>query len=78
MAFNYANGTDDGNQAGNAIIFNDTTGSRTISKEGIANMLEAIYLNDSNIEDYVMVLNFLEKNHFYVLYIIFYLMILHL
>ena len=57
VAFNYANGTDDGNQAGNAIIFNDTTGSRTISKEGIANMLEAIYLNDSNIEDYVMVLN---------------------
>lgn len=58
VAFNYGNsGSNDGNQAGNTIIFNDTVGSRTISKEGIANMLEAIYLNDSNIDDYVMVLN---------------------
>ena len=58
VAFNIANNDSAaaGSQAGNTIIFNDTTGSRTISKEGIANMLEAIYLNDSNIEDYVMVL----------------------
>jgi len=58
IAFNIGNDNSAtaGSQAGNTIIFNDTTGSRTISKEGIANMLEAIYLNDSNVDDYVMVL----------------------
>ena len=58
VAFNSGNSDSAaaGSQAGNTIIFNNTTGSRTISKEGVSNMLEAIYTNDSNAEDYVMIL----------------------
>ena len=56
VAFNYANGTDDGAQAGNTIILNDTTATRTMTQTGITNMLSAIYSNDSSIEDFVMVL----------------------
>ena len=56
VAFNYANGTTDGAQAGNTIILNDTTATRTMTQTGITNMLSAIYSNDSSIEDFVMVL----------------------
>ena len=56
IAFNYANGTDDGAQAGNTIELNTTHDSTDIIAAGVANMLEAIYANDSNAEDMVAVL----------------------
>tara|TARA_R100000234_G_C5003493_1_gene181471 strand:- start:1832 stop:2911 length:1080 start_codon:yes stop_codon:yes gene_type:complete len=56
IGFNYANGTSDGGQAGNTIELNTTHDSTDIIAAGVANMLEAIYTNDSNIDDYVMVL----------------------
>ena len=56
IAFNYANGTDDGSQAGNTIELNTTHDSTDIIAAGVANMLEAIYANDSNAEDMVAVL----------------------
>ena len=56
VSFNYANGTADGSQAGNAVVINDTVGSRTITQLGVSNMLSSIYSNDSGIQDYVMVL----------------------
>lgn len=56
IAFNYANGTDDGAQAGNTIALNGTHDFTTIEAVGVANMLEAIYTNDSIAEDYNMIL----------------------
>ena len=56
IAFNYANGTDDGAQAGNTIELNESHDSTAIIAAGVANMLEAIYANDSNAEDMVAVL----------------------
>ena len=56
IAFNYANGTDDGAQAGNTIELNTTHDSTDIIAAGVSNMLEAIYTNDSNASDYFMVL----------------------
>lgn len=56
IAFNYANGTDDGSQAGNTIELNTTHDSYDIIAAGVSNMVEAIHTNDSNLEDYVMVL----------------------
>tara|TARA_Y100000592_G_C5440306_1_gene302996 strand:+ start:161 stop:1306 length:1146 start_codon:yes stop_codon:yes gene_type:complete len=56
IAFNYANGTDDGTQAGNTIEIAASHDSTDIVAAGVSNMLEAIYTNDSNASDYVMVL----------------------
>tara|TARA_R100001163_G_C5067322_1_gene206352 strand:+ start:4382 stop:5533 length:1152 start_codon:yes stop_codon:yes gene_type:complete len=56
IAFNYANGTDDGSQAGNTVELNTTHDSTDIIAAGVSNMLEAIYTNDSNASDYFMVL----------------------
>ncbi len=56
VAFNYANGTDDGTQAGNTIELNGTHDLTDIQAVGVANMLQAIYENDANIDDFVMVL----------------------
>ena len=56
VAFNYANGTDDGDQAGNTIELNTTHDSTDIIAAGVSNMLEAIYTNDSAASDYFMVL----------------------
>mgnify|MGYP003111183218 CR=1 FL=1 len=56
IAFNHTNGTGDGNQAGNTIELNTTHDSYDIISAGVSNMVEAIHTNDSNLEDYVMVL----------------------
>ena len=56
IAFNYANGTGDGNQAGNTVEINATHDAYTITTAGISNMIEAIHTNDSNLEDWTMVL----------------------
>jgi len=56
IAFNYANGTDDGGQAGNTVEINATHDSTDITAAGVANMLQAIYENDGNASDYVLVL----------------------
>jgi len=56
VAFNYADGTDDGAQAGNTIELNGTHDKTDIEAVGVANMLQAIYENDANIDDFVMVL----------------------
>jgi len=56
IAFNYADGTADGGQAGNTIELNTTHDSTDIIAAGVSNMLEAIYTNDSNAADYFMVL----------------------
>ena len=56
IAFNYANGTDDGTAAGNTIELNTTHDSYNIIAGGISNMIEAIHTNDSNLEDWTMVL----------------------
>ena len=56
VGFNYAHGTDDGNGAGNTIELNTTHDSYDIIVAGVSNMIEAIYANDSNIDDWTMVL----------------------
>ena len=56
IAFNYANGTSDGAQAGNTIELNTTHDGTNIIQAGVANMLEAIYTNDSIADDYNMIL----------------------
>ena len=56
VGFNYAHTTDDGNGAGNTIELNTTHDSYDIIVGGVSNMIEAIYANDSNIDDYTMVL----------------------
>ena len=56
VGFNYAHTTDDGNGAGNTIELNTTHDSYDIIVAGVSNMIEAIYANDSNIDDWTMVL----------------------
>ena len=56
VGFNYAHTTDDGNGAGNTIELNTTHDSYDIIVGGVSNMIEAIYANDSNIDDWTMVL----------------------
>ena len=56
VAYNYANGTDDGSVAGQTIELNTTHDSYNIIGAGVSNMIEAIHSNDSNLEDWVMVL----------------------
>ena len=57
VGYNYANGTDDGNGAGNLILLaSGSHDSYDITTTGVASMIEAIYTNDSNIEDWTMVL----------------------
>ena len=56
IAFNYANGTDDGAQAGNTIELNTTHDSVAIAQDGVANMQQAIYESDATVADFVMVL----------------------
>ena len=56
IGFNYANGTDDGTQAGNTVELNTTHDSYDIITAGVSNMVEAIHTNDSNLEDFTMVL----------------------
>tara|TARA_Y100000593_G_scaffold6567_1_gene12460 strand:+ start:19 stop:1173 length:1155 start_codon:yes stop_codon:yes gene_type:complete len=56
VSFNYAGATADGNSAGNTIELNDAHDEQHIEAVGVSNMLQAIYENDSNIEDYVMIL----------------------
>ena len=57
VAYNHSNGTDDGNGAGNIILL--ATGSHDsydITTTGVANMIEAVHTNDSNLDDYTMIL----------------------
>lgn len=56
IAFNYANGTDDGAQAGNTIELNTQHDSVAIAQDGVANMQQAIYESDATVADFVMVL----------------------
>ena len=56
VAYNYANGTDDGDQAGNTVEINATHDSYAIVAAGVSNMIEAIHTNDSNLEDWTLVL----------------------
>ena len=56
IAFNYANGTDDGDQAGNTVEINTSHDSYNIIAGGVSNLIEAIHTNDSNLEDWTMVL----------------------
>ena len=57
IAYNYADGTDDGNGAGNIVLLaSGSHDSYDITTTGVSNMIEAIYTNDSNIEDWTMVL----------------------
>ena len=57
VGYNYANGTDDGNGAGNLILLaSGSHDSYDITTTGVSSMIEKIYTNDSNIEDWTMVL----------------------
>jgi len=56
IAFNSANADNDGAQAGNTVELNTTHDSYDIIAAGVSNMMEAIYTNDSTMDDYVMVL----------------------
>ena len=56
IAFNYANGTDDGNGAGNTVELNETHDAYTIIAAGVSNLVEAIHTNDSNLEDWTAIL----------------------
>ena len=56
VAFNYANGTDDGSQAGNTIEINTTHDSYNIIAAGVSNLIEAVHTNDTNLDDWTMVL----------------------
>ena len=57
IAYNYADGTTDGNGAGNLVLLaSGSHDSYDITTAGVAAMIEAIYTNDSNIEDWTMVL----------------------
>ena len=57
IGYNYANGTADGNGAGNLILLaSGSHDSYDITTTGVASMIEKIYTNDSNIEDWTMVL----------------------
>ena len=56
VGYNYGHTTNDGNGAGNTIELNTTHDSYDIIVGGVSNMIEAIYANDSNIDDWTMVL----------------------
>lgn len=58
VAYNAGNADDAaaGSAAGNAIVINGTSGTRSITAAGVSNILENVYTNDSNADDYVMVL----------------------
>jgi hypothetical protein len=56
VSYNYAGTTTDGAGAGNTIDLNTTHDSYDIIVAGVSNMMEAIHANDSNIEDWTMVL----------------------
>lgn len=56
VGFNHSHTTDDGNGAGNTIELNTSHDSYDIIVAGVSNMIEAIYANDANIDDYTMVL----------------------
>ena len=57
IAYNYADDTTDGNGAGNIVLLaSGSHDSYDITTTGVSNMIEAIYTNDSNIEDWTMVL----------------------
>ncbi len=56
IAFNHTNGTDDGSAAGNTVEINTTHDSYNIITAGVSNMIEAIHTNDSNLEDWTLVL----------------------
>lgn len=58
VAFNAGNSDSAaaGSAAGNGIVINGTTGTRSITAAGVSNILENVYTNDSSADDYVMVL----------------------
>ena len=56
VGFNHSNTTGDGAGSGNIVLMNGTHDSYDILTLGVANMIEAIYANDSSIDDYTMVL----------------------
>ena len=57
VGYNYANGTDDGNGAGNLILLaSGSHDSYDITTTGVASMIEKIHTNDSNLDDWTMVL----------------------
>jgi hypothetical protein len=55
VGFNYTDGTDDGAGSGNNISFT-TGGAYTITKDGVAAMIQAVYESDADLEDFVAVL----------------------
>ena len=55
VGFNTEDGTSDGNGSGNNISFT-TGGAYTITKDGVAAMIQAVYESDSELEDFVAVL----------------------
>ncbi len=56
IAYNHTHTTGDGNGAGNTILMNGTHDSYDILNTGVVTMMEAILANDSNLEDWTMVL----------------------
>ncbi len=56
VAYNYANGTDDGTCAGNTLIMTATHDSYDLVVAGVSTMIETIHSNDSNLEDWTLVL----------------------
>ena len=57
ISYNYADGTADGNGAGNLVLLaSGSHDSYDITTAGVAAMIEAVYTNDSNVEDWTMVL----------------------
>ena len=55
VGFNYTDGTADGAGSGNNISFTDA-GAYTITKAGVAAMIQAVYEADAQLEDFVAVL----------------------
>ena len=55
VGFNYTDGTDDGAGSGNNVSFT-TGGAYTITKAGVAAMIQAVYEADADLEDFVAVL----------------------
>ena len=57
VAYNYAGTTNDGNGAGNIILLaSGSHDSYDITTTGVSNMIEAVHVNDSSLDDYTMVL----------------------
>ena len=55
VGFNTEDGSGDGNGFGNNISFT-TAGAYTITKDGVATMIQAVYESDAELEDFVAVL----------------------